>query len=220
MRMRNWISGVVAAVGLVWMGASPAAALSLSADLDTGDCFSAEANKCVGGLYNLNVSQLDANTYQATLTMDYGGLYDLDVNRNLLMSIDFKVANTYLDPIVVTSAPGGTANWPALDGPLNANGCQGNDSAGFVCLNATTPVAMASSFTFGVQFDLAPGEALLAESDWHIGARFGAINPNTGRLNTSLLSASSAPIPEPTSYLLFGAGLIIVGGALRKQFIA
>src|SRR5262245_32988894 len=115
MSMRLRISGLVAAALSTVAGALPAAALTLSADLDTGDCFSAEANKCVGGLYTLNVAQLDANTYEATLTMDYSGLHDLDVNRNLLMSINFKVANNYFEPIVVTSVPGGnTANWGVI----------------------------------------------------------------------------------------------------------
>jgi hypothetical protein len=197
---------------------APAGALTLSADLDTGDCFSTNADDCVGGLYTLDVAQVGGSTYEATLTMNYAGLYDLDVDRNLLMTVDFKVANTYLDPIVVDSAPGGAANWTPLDGPLNAGGCNGSND-GFICLDAVTDVNMGSttSFEYVVRFNLDSPDALLAESDWHIGARFGRINPNTGRLNTSLLSASSPPIPEPTSYVLFGAGVAVVGLALRKQ---
>ena len=108
-----------------------------------------------------------------------------------------------------------------MSGPLNGNGCGGTND-GFICLDAVNDLVIGSTKTlsWSVDFNLQSADQLLAESDWHIGARFGRINPVNLKEQTSLLSAYDtgiAPIPEPTSALLFGAGMLIVGASARRR---
>ena len=56
---------------------------------------------------------------------------------------------------------------------------------------------------------------MLAESDWHIGARYASPDHEKGWI----LSASTAPIPEPRSTVLFLVGGLLVAGIIRKQVL-
>jgi hypothetical protein len=183
-------------------------ALTLSAE-PGADCFSSDASKCIGGVYSLDVAVVDANTYLATFTMDLGP--GLEVPATTIEQIEFKVAGAY-DSTSILLAPDAVSNWTLVDGPLGGAGCKGkNDS--FVCLDANSPLGVsATTYTWQVQFDAA---GLLAESDWHIGARFASPDHQNGWV----LSASAAPIPEPSSYLLLGFGAAIVGLAIRRQTV-
>lgn len=182
-------------------------ALTLSAE-PGADCFSADPSKCIGGVYSLNVASVDSDTFVATFTMDLTP--GLEIPATTIEQIEFKVAGAYDSPTIVL-APDAIANWQLADGPLGASGCGGvNDS--FVCLDAVSPLGVASTtYTWQVQFN---ATGLLPESDWHIGARFASENHPKGWI----LSAS-APIPEPSSYLLLGLGAAIVGFAARRSVL-
>lgn len=180
-------------------------ALTISAE-PGADCFSADPTKCIGGVYSVGVTSVDSDTFVATFTMDLTP--GLEVPAISIEQIEFKVARAY-DATSITFAPDAISNWTLVDGPLGASGCKGkNDS--FVCIDATNPLAVASTtYTWRVQFD---ATSLLPESDWHIGARFAS----PGHPNGWILSAS-APIPEPSSYLMLGLGAAIVGFAVRRR---
>jgi hypothetical protein len=180
-------------------------ALTLSAEPD--DCFSSIEDDCIGGVYTLEVDDLGGGTYLARYTMDLSP--GLEVPATTIEQIEFKVASGY-DAISIELAPGGADNWLPVDGPLGAAGCNGNND-GFICIDAVNPVAISpTTFSWEVQFNAA---GLLAEDSWHIGARFASPNHQRGWL----LSASSNPIPEPSSYLMFGIGAAIVGYAIRRS---
>jgi hypothetical protein len=195
---------------------SASGAFTISADQDTGDCFSSVSDDCVGGEYTLEVQALGGSSYQATLSMNFSGDYDLDIPATHISHVELKVANQYLDPIMATSAPDAAANWPALAGPLNGDGCGGNND-GFICLDAVSDLEIggATSLEWQVAFDT---DSLLDESAWHIGARFvwTSINPQLRTIEkSSLLSAPAPGIPEPGAMSLFACGLLVVAGALR-----
>jgi hypothetical protein len=168
-----------------------------------------------GGEYTLSIAPIDSDTYVATFTIDFSTV-PLDIPATSLNQIEFKVANSYVQPISVTSAPDATGNWLSGAGPLEGKGC-GGSNGGFICLSATTPLQLDSAtlFEWEIQFDAA---SLLPESDWHIGARY--TSPTHTRGWVVSLSSGSDPIPEPASGLLFAAGLLVVGASARRRIPA
>jgi hypothetical protein len=184
-------------------------ALSLSAE-PGADCFSTNPDKCIGGVYTLDIAAVDSNTFIATYTMDL--TVGLEIPATTIEQIDFKVATDYGTNFTVLSGPGGAGNWTVGEGPLAASGCTGKNGD-FVCLDAVNATLVGlSTYTWQIQFDT---NALLAESDWHIGARFA----NDTHPKGWILSASQAPIPEPGSMALYLIGGAFVAGVIRKQVL-
>jgi len=161
-----------------------------------------------GGEYSLELTSLGGDRYSATITIDFSTV-PLEIPATMINEVDFKVANSYDDPILVTSAPDSTGNWVAMSGPLTGSGCSGQ-SDGFICLSAITPLVIGStqSFSWTVEFGATD---ILPTYDQHIGARY------TSPTKTRGWVVSLTAIPEPASGLLFGAGLMIVGAATRKR---
>jgi hypothetical protein len=183
-------------------------ALTLSAE-PGATCFSADPKNCIGGVYTLEIEQLADDTWLATYTMDLA--LGLEVPATTVEQIEIKVANSYSN-IVVKSGPGGGDNWSPIDGPLAAGGCNGSND-GFICLDAINSVALpATTYTWEIQFD---AKSLLDESEWHIGARYALLRHEKGWI----LSASSAPIPEPRSTVLYLIGAALIAVVIRKQVL-
>lgn len=168
------------------------------------------ADPVKGGEYSLSVQALDSNTWLATLSIDLDPLA-LEIPATSIDQIEFKVANSYAQPVSIVSAPDATSNWLVQAGPLTGSGCRGNNGS-FVCVGAVNPLSIGSAtlFTWQVQFD---ADSLLPESDWHIGARYTSPTHSRGWV----VSLSPSPIPEPTSGLLLAAGMLIAGAAVRRS---
>ena len=193
----------------VWTAPNFAHALTLSAEPGP-DCFSANPDKCIGGIYTLDIASAGGNTYIATYTMDL--TVGLELPATTIEQIDFKVATEYGTTFTVLSGPGGAGNWTSGAGPLTGSGCSGSNG-GFICLDAANPVSVAlSTYSWAIRFD---ADALIPESDWHIGARFASPTHERGWI----LSASQAPIPEPRSTAMFLLGGLVVAFIVRKQVL-
>jgi len=195
---------------------SAASALLISADEDAGNCFSTVLEDCVGGLYEITLVEGSTDEYTATITANYNillaGDYDLDIGEDALSGVwithvEIKVANSYLDPI---ASPDGDI----FDGPLSAGGCgaQSNDSK--LCLELISPDEATGILSWTMTFGAID---LLAEEDWHLGMRFEWDDGKGQDPNKSLLSAHAAPIPEPTSAILFALGGVLVVGAQKRR---
>jgi hypothetical protein len=195
------------AVALLGLSALPTASSALTISAEPGaSCFSSDPTKCIGGVYSLDVTAVDSNTYIATYTMDLTS--GLEIPATTIEQIEFKVAGAYQN-LSVISAPDVTTNWSPVDGPLGGSGCKGVNGS-FVCLDAVNPLAVSNTqYQWQVQFDAA---GILPVSDWHIGARFASPDHPNGWI----LSAS-APIPEARTSLLYAAGALLVGFALRRS---
>ena len=206
--IRRILLAMVLALGLP----SAASALTISADADTGDCFGT-GDDCVGGLYEITLVEGPDDFYTATITADYTGLYDLDIGGNaigdvLITHVELKVSNEYIDPL--TSSGG-----PVIGGPLNGGGCNGNNE-GFLCVELSSPASAADGETPSWEITFGATD-LLDEEEWHLGMRFEWEDGKGQDPNTSLLSASAAAIPEPSSAVLFALGSVLVVGAQKRR---
>jgi len=164
----------------------------------TIDCATAD---CIGGVYTLEVEQTGVNQYVATYTIDTTGAFD--VAATSLVDINLKVANAYSD-ISILSGPSGSV----LAGPLTGSGCSGNNG-GFLCVDLTPNVSVGSTYTWRLQFD---ADSLIGEDEWHIGARYTSATQQRGWV----ISETSRPIPEPSAALVFGAGLLVASGWMKR----
>ena len=96
-------------------------------------------------------------------------------------------------------------------GPLGGMGPIGSN-ASFIDIALSPTLALGSVYEWKVSFD---STSLIDESEWHVGARYTSARHRNGWVISE--TGSSSPVPEPTSALLFGAGLLTVGVATRRR---
>lgn len=166
----------------------------------TVDCATAG---CIGGVYTLDVVSTGVDTYQATYTVDTSVAFS--VNATFLEDLNFKVANDYSN-VMLLSGPTGSF----VAGPLTGQGCGGNNGS-FVCVELAPELEVGNVHTWEIQFQTT---GLIAEDEWHVGARYTSESKRTGWVISEV--GSAPPVPEPTAALLFGAGLLVAARATRR----
>jgi hypothetical protein len=211
----------------LWLGVLVAIGVpSMAAAVTITDC-----DSCYGSEYTLTVADLGGGTLEATLQIDTSGFTGLPT-ADSISHVEFKVASEvlWLDPAsapTLTSAPTDLAHWVTMAGPLSNGGC-GGVSDGFVCSYADDPAYFApvgGTLSWQWEFMLPEGVALSFPEEGHIGAKYN--NSVEVMLGSQLLAPgtldgwiTSAPIPEPTSTVLFAAGALVIGGAMRRKLLS
>jgi hypothetical protein len=168
----------------------------------TIDC-ATRGDGCVGGTYTLEITETAPDLYLAKLTIDTSGAFKVAATD--LVDIEFKAANDYTNPMIVSGEPGSV-----VDGPLSGQGCKGkNDS--FICIDLSPDLTVGGIYTWEVKFG---ASALLAEDEMHIGARYTGVDKETGWV---ISEGPGAAVPEPGAALLFGAGILLAGHQSRRR---
>lgn len=158
---------------------------------------------CIGGIYTLNVEKTGTDLYLATYTIDTS--VPFSVGATTLVDFDFKVANDYVNAMIV-SGPGAALG----DGPLTGSGCGGNNDS-FVCADVSPDLSVGGVYTWKVRFN---STGLIDESEWHVGARYTAPGKSRGWVISE--TAGAPAVPEPTAAMVFGFGMLVVGGLTRR----
>ena len=190
----------IRATGLALVALCLGGASADSASALTIDCASAG---CLGGSYTLDVTETAPNLFLATYTVDTTGPFT--VGATSLVDINIKVANEYLNPVLV-SGPSGSL----LSGPLAGFGCSGTNGS-FLCVDLTPTLAVGGIYSWQIQF----GASEILE-EWHVGARYTSPTHVRGGWVISESGKSTNPIPEPSAALIFGAGILVASGLVTR----
>jgi hypothetical protein len=184
-----------------------------------GDCSNAT---CFGSTYTLVVG--DANdsvntTYTATLTINTSE-YNGPISPAFIDAVDIKIVNNLLSAPVLSSAPGGEDNWQvSFNNGQAATDC-GSGGGFFICARDPDPN------------NLAPVGGTLIW-DWsfssndkikfgHVGASYndaaGTIEGNNTSISNATTGGPGTPVPEPSTLILLGSGLVILVGVARRNY--
>lgn len=162
----------------------------------------------------------DALTHSYSLVLDTTG-YTGPAGA-YLDSVDIKAWDGTSISFALASAPNGTAAWGGTEGPISSGpasntGCGGSGS-GFACVEASTKgiFDVASGAPYAFMFDVTAGNtgAFYATSAGaHIGAGYADF---TGAGAGYGITSVTAPVPEPETYMLLIAGLLVLGFMVRR----
>ncbi len=202
--------------GAVFLGAlSYGSAYALSIGPDCGTC--------QGSIYSLSYdgtalpdSDPLHETYRITYDIDTTGY---NGGGSYLDQVALKVSSSVYN-VSLFGAPGGTGAWSLNPGGIDAGGCSGSGS-GFSCADSTISLnsglgVVVPGGTYSWIFDVAVANGtLFAGLDGSsIKARY--VDRNGDKVGSLVSETLTKQVPEPSSFLLLGSGLLAFGLVTRR----
>src|SRR6266511_3686472 len=177
---------------------------------------------CFGLTYELIITDAnDANGITYTGEIKITGTYT--GSETFIASLDFKPDGNTITSATLTAAPGGTGGWTTTINLGQAAGDCASSGEGFICSNDTgtnslAPVTNGGVVNYDWQWNFIMSGAV---DPGHLGARFNNAGDTDNGQIVSISTFSRGPgqeVPEPSSLILLGSGLIMVATALRRRF--
>jgi hypothetical protein len=185
---------------------------------------------CPGGIteaslsFSLDTATQDANDYFLTVTIsgDNTAPAYLDMFSFTIADVDTPLG--YASSPTLLNAPGGTSLYTTVfDNVSNsATACTTNTGQSQeVCTNTLSALGFAlpgQTATFQFYVDLSGNYLIAPDNGLNLRAAFNnADGSNAGILSPDGNYATMAPVPEPTSMLLFGSGIFGVAAKVRNK---
>jgi hypothetical protein len=182
---------------------------------------------CLGASYTLNVISYTGNQLKVdyiidgtTFTNGTGSVITGHTDGIYSLALNFSVPVT---GVSLLSAPGGIGDWNAQTGGQDSGGCNGNGTP-FGCAQVTSlgfmPVVGAlESGPYLWEFLLTTNGAPLG--DEHVKADFYSYTGSfVNQISLDVPSGGGGGnVPEPRSLVMFGTGLLVAGGLLRRRLL-
>jgi hypothetical protein len=185
---------------------------------------------CPGGIteaslsFSLDTATQDANDYFLTVTIsgDNAAPAYLDMFSFTIAGVDTPLG--YASSPALLSAPGGASLYKTVyDNVSNsATACTTNTGQSQeVCTNTLSALGFAlpgQTATFQFLVDLSGNYLIAPDNGLNLRVAFNnADGSNAGILSPDGNYATMAPVPEPTSMLLFGSGIFGVAAKVRNK---
>lgn len=181
-----------------------------------GDCF--------GSTYRLIIDDGGTNdtNFSAKLIVDASAYVPPSGKANYLFisAVDFKPASN-VSGASLTAAPGGKAGWNLSfnDGQVSAD-CSGSGN-GFVCTNDVGTNNLApvphTPYEWDFNFSLLAGGDNSDIAFGHLGTRYCDASGDCTGVIVSIEQPGTTPVPEPSTLLLVGVGLVAVSLVAKSR---
>lgn len=216
----------IAGMAQGWPGLMALFVLGFSASLITpggqaqAEPIGPDCDTCQGSIYTLTYdgnALSDSDTAHETFRITYSiDTSDYTGGGVAIDSAAIKVSSSIVSATLF-DAPGGTGDWDAILGGINANGCQNNANSGFACASWTGSdpgAAVGGILTWIFDITIDNGELFTATGGTpSIKARY--VDANGGKVGDLVsenieLQIGQPPttIPEPATLVLLGCGLL------------